>query len=757
MNKLEDFQPLRPAEEKLRAAAQAGETAVIAQTRPEASGRTDDNTVRADFIRYLALGGCASCGLHQGGLRLHGAWIDGGLNLHGCDLPRGLYLTYCWFDGPVDLQDAQAQRLDFGGGRMPKVNADGRAFNGVGLKTTRDLHLSRGFSASGMVDLYGAEIGGDVRCDGAQLENDRGWALDAEALVAKGAILLRNGFSATGGVRLYGAEIGGNLACDGGSVRNDRGWALDAEGLVAKGAVNLRHGFSAVGGVRLYRAQIGKNLSCVRARLENKTDWALDASDMVAGGAVLLRHGFHAIGGVRLFGAQIGSLECDGARLESQTGWALNAEGVVTKGAVVLREGFEADGGVRMYNAKIGGNLDCDSGRLTNKRDWAFHAEKMVVEGAVLLRNGFRAIGGVRLYDAKVGGNLDCASGVMTNDKGWAFNGEKIVVSGAAYLRYGFSAVGGVRLFDAEIGGTLDCAGGRFEHPGNIALSLYRAQIAGQFEIDQRPSKDGRAIEMFEGALDLRNAHIGRLRDALDCWPQAGGLRLDGFTYNGFTEAPTDWRVRREWLLRQPEQHLRGDFRPQPWEQLEQALLAQGKVYDAKRIGVEKEKTQAHTLPLLTRPFHWLHGLIAGYGYFTPRAAWLSLAMIVLGAFVFDYAWRAGVMVPAHEVLLDADEWQTIARSEVENPAAEWGRQPPGSDYVSFNSWLYSFDVFIPIVTIELEPAWAPSSARGAPWRGAPLGQWISYFRIFHEAMGYVLTSFIILGAARLVRESGAR
>ena len=33
MNKLEDFQPLRPAEEKLRAAAQAGETASAAEIR----------------------------------------------------------------------------------------------------------------------------------------------------------------------------------------------------------------------------------------------------------------------------------------------------------------------------------------------------------------------------------------------------------------------------------------------------------------------------------------------------------------------------------------------------------------------------------------------------------------------------------------------------------------------------------------------------------------------------------------------------
>ena len=52
---LAEFQPLKPAEQKLLEACRQGTGARISDKRPETA--TDNNTVRAAFLRFLALGG----------------------------------------------------------------------------------------------------------------------------------------------------------------------------------------------------------------------------------------------------------------------------------------------------------------------------------------------------------------------------------------------------------------------------------------------------------------------------------------------------------------------------------------------------------------------------------------------------------------------------------------------------------------------------------------------------------------------------
>ena len=81
MVSMQDFLPLRPAEEKLLGAALTGEPCVCVAARPDVP--TEDNLVRADFLRFLALGGEERNAVHESGLRVQGAYIDGAVNLTG--------------------------------------------------------------------------------------------------------------------------------------------------------------------------------------------------------------------------------------------------------------------------------------------------------------------------------------------------------------------------------------------------------------------------------------------------------------------------------------------------------------------------------------------------------------------------------------------------------------------------------------------------------------------------------------------------
>jgi hypothetical protein len=246
-------------------------------------------------------------------------------------------------EGLVRLQAAEiGADLACGGGKfqnpaVANVSESGTALNAEGAKVAGAVLLRDRFAAEGAVRLYGAEIGGTFTCDDGRFQNPAaanvpgsGVALVADGVKVASAVLLRKCF-AQGEVRLVGAEIGGNLSCDGGEFQNPAaaevpgsGMALIADGARVSGAVLLR-GCSAAGEVRMSGAEIGASLECDGGTFQNPTvanvsgsGTALIADGAKVAGAVLFRDGFAAEGLVRLYGTQIGGhLECRLGTFES--------------------------------------------------------------------------------------------------------------------------------------------------------------------------------------------------------------------------------------------------------------------------------------------------------------------------------------------------------------------------------------------------------------------------------------------------------
>ena len=68
--------------------------------------------------------------------------------------------------------------------------------------------LSRA-TATGEVSFVNVEVGGDMNCHAARLDNAHGTALDLRGSSVRGSIFLTNGFSANGIVSLIAAKVGG--------------------------------------------------------------------------------------------------------------------------------------------------------------------------------------------------------------------------------------------------------------------------------------------------------------------------------------------------------------------------------------------------------------------------------------------------------------------------------------------------------------------------------------------------------------------
>jgi hypothetical protein len=366
------------------------------------------------------------------------------------------------------------------------------------------------------------------------------------------------------------------------------------------------------------------------------------------------------------------------------------------------------------------------------------NAQGAVIVGSVYLRNGFSAKGCVDLNSAKIGGQLDCEGGQIEVTDGNALNAQNAQITGNVFLSEGFSAKGRVDLSGAKIGGQLACEGGRFHAEKGAALYLQGTRAAYFFWRD---------VTEISGGIDLAGAHFDTLVDDPESWERVNDLSLIGLTYTHLVN-PGEISTRLEWLGKGDQ--INGEFSPQPYTQLAKVLREMGHDRDARQVLLAKEERLAqaekqrsldriaalkaeHAKPafrdqsqqaqqngqvelakLQEEKFFttlWSGTLrrLVGYGY-KPRLIFYWTGGIILAmAVLSSLTYRLGGMVPNAPVVLLSDEW---GRAVIEfNPAEAWLATDAGQHYETFCALAYAADVFIPLVPLGQEVAWAPTTA----------------------------------------------
>ena len=260
----------------------------------------DSRTCRASVIRDILRGRLAA-DPDPHGLRLRGARLTGRLDLENFTTDVSLELNDCLLEEGVLARDAHMAFVVLAGCHIE--HSAEPPLDGARL-TCSGLDLSGAKIIGGGVNLSSAHIG-QLDCDGAELRNDSGPALDADNLQVDRDMVLR-GFTATGSgdagaVRLPGAHIGGQLNCTAAELRNDSGPALNAYNLQVDQDMFLR-GFTATGSgdagaVRLLGGHIGGQLNCTAAELRNDSGPALNADNLQVDRDMFLSSGFTATGG----------------------------------------------------------------------------------------------------------------------------------------------------------------------------------------------------------------------------------------------------------------------------------------------------------------------------------------------------------------------------------------------------------------------------------------------------------------------------
>jgi hypothetical protein len=195
------------------------------------------------------------------------------------------------------------------GAKLEGSDTDGDSLILNAAKVSGSIFLSNGFTTAGAVRLARADITGSVACGGALFgRNEEQNSLVGDGMRVSRDVTLdtdRDGapFAATGAIRLTGADIAGQLKCQGAQLRggDQEEDSLICNGVKVGGSVYLDKGFSASGAVKFSRATIAGSFNCRGAHLgANRIGVALTAERMSVNGGVLLDEGFTADGSISL-------------------------------------------------------------------------------------------------------------------------------------------------------------------------------------------------------------------------------------------------------------------------------------------------------------------------------------------------------------------------------------------------------------------------------------------------------------------------
>jgi hypothetical protein len=731
-----------------------------AKARPWESGPV----LAADLIVWLCRDSAARSKIGGAGIQIVGARIEGDIDLQWLNIPFPLVFKKCALSGNVKLGGSDIRFLDFSGSHVYSIDCtgskidegiffcDGFWANGFakpgddtldadGIDVKGDVLLRKGFRAEGMVSLVGAKIGGNLECNQGVFKNIRDVALNAERLQVGGDVFLckgswdkgsevnAEGFTANGEVKLGRAKIGGTLECSGGLFDNSgsRHPAINAKGLVVTGDALFHDGFIARGKVDLVEARVGGNLECNKGVFTNCNGRAaLDAEGVNVAGNVFL----------------------------SEESWSDSEHSDA--------EGFKAEGEVKLVRAVIGGDLNCIGGTFYNsaetggaasgpKAPCSINAKGLKITGSVLLSEGCRTRGKVDLVGALVGGNLEFNSGQFINnaEEAVALDAERVKVTGDVFLCEGrwhrdehvddesFRITGNIGLIGAEVGGTVKFEGACF---GNASADSVSSDVSLLGAIIRRGLVWKKVISPGKVRLDLRMARVGRLSLSSDNWLEQNSLhlRLDGLEYaqlvvdlperhNGavrsiaksLRELWVRWRKKIASLFHRDAEEgparidigpmiawlrLQGkEFHYQPYEQLVTCLRKHGRDADAKAVLIAKAEDRARLtgMGFLERLWHWFLGVMIGYGYRPWRALVISVGVVALGSLIFEIGYGT-------ELIKETRLVEHVVRSDTD--PREKFRVDPG--YPKFNAWVYSLDMFVPLVDLRQAAYWLPSAGK---------------------------------------------
>jgi hypothetical protein len=623
------------------------------------------------------------------------------------------------------------------------------------------------------VELPKVQVQGSLDVSGARITG-----LDASEMILRGDLSMEEG---TAGLYLGAAQVEGNISLQ--SVRGN----VRAKGLTLKGTLkvekaNLKH-------LHIKEARVEGNMELSEVNLEG----SIQAERLVLGGdlrlmEVLVRYRlifsdldlnfsgvqvegkFEAknIKGERIWasGMQIGkslvweeikaiTVDLKGTRvgeelaIASLTGYKWESDEMIVVGKASIK-GVRILRGFPWKRGKVNGRLEIsnvvtDALSLQGTRvDEGLEMKKVQVGGAVDLE-GFQG-GGDLLIEACILGGLPSKPGLSLKRAeiaGEVRIKDSSILSGldaeklharSLYVEKTFLMGGeGIEAVDMALQLAGKWAGGLSLKDAQLEERAYFRDVTIMGLVSLRYAQMQTLEIVVEEGSRKEGEDSGIGLSPLAGWVDLHGISVSRWVFSGPAiedkDSETRLRLFSAWLRRQLPY-----YSAHPYENVAKALKAEADENAALRILIQKEDDVglAQNLPLWKRLWRGLLRYTVGHGYRPEWALVWILAIIALGAFLFDLGYREGLMTPASTDVLVQEMYQKY-------------REIP-KDYPTFSAWAYSIDAFIPFLDLVLEHYWIPNTDAG--WAGALL----RIYLWIHIGVGWILSSLFLTGVTGIIR-----
>jgi DNA-binding beta-propeller fold protein YncE len=632
----------------------------------------------------------------------------------------------------------------------------------------RNVKLNRGFSATGMVDLSGAELSDSLDCRGGIFSNPEGTALNAEDLKA-GDVKLSGGFSATGMVNLSGADLSGNLDCRGGIFTNPSGSTRS----MVYAALGSSTGPLNEPPIETIEAPDETNINGDQIRPNSPSGVALDPKSgriYVADGGDL-QVSPPILSSVLVYKARSSSNEAPFATIRGdKTGLNCAADVAVDdKGLIYVADegvGCIGTGSVLVYKALGNRTKTINEAPIATIRGdkTSLHAPEGIVLDAknriYVADEGDDGNPSVLVYKAESNGN-EAPIATIRGDKTSLHAPEGIVLDAKNRIYVADDDDPSVLVYKAGSNGneapiaTIRGDKTGLHAPAGIALDAKnRIYVADEgntspalaaVELKARDVFLGDTTEKLiaKGMVDLSNASVsGVLYDTPASWgnwdPRYNKFKygsgsdtsytLDGFVYGDFV-GPWTVHDRVKWLEGQ------SPFATQPYEQLAKVLHDNGHDSDSRQvlIAMERDMWLREAKQQDTPPWGWIRGPLTsmwsailhwtiGYGYNTWYAVLFSAILLLFGSSYFSYANRY------HE-----SRWIISTEHSEET-------------YKPFSGFVYALETLLPFVDLYQAKHWVPNArSRG--------GRILRRYLWVHTLLGWYFASMILAGLSGIVQK----
>ncbi|SEN71425.1 hypothetical protein SAMN04488103_10724 [Gemmobacter aquatilis] len=414
---------------------------------------------------------------------------------------------------------------------------------------------------------------------------------------------------------------------------------------------------------------------------------------------------------------------------------AFYAQGISIGGSLILQGVNIHSGSVDINAAEIAGQVDFSGAKIFGNRKEKNLSGRNNTNQRVAART-IRHEGSVTHEDNTIRVLTPTKTRLHSDPAGKSIFAQAAQIGGSLLLNRA-QLYGSLDLNAAVIGGQLSCTRLNIDGHGGLAINAQGLCVAGDVILCE--------AEIEAGDIYLAAAQFGGLTDDVASWEKSkGSAMLDGFTYGRISGAPVDAESRLKWLGRFST--YEGKFFPQPYTQLAKVLREMGHNRAARRVLAERERLlgeaqfredKAQLAQLWSRSQaddqrlaqtvksnignQWIKtwssrcwnktiGALVGYGYLPERALIWATGATFLAMLIYFVTWRAGGIVPDSDVVMVSAEWHAAMKADPVAPSVVWANGPSGTHYETFNAGAYALDIFLPIIELGQDAAWASTT-----------------------------------------------